>query len=370
MRTGFAAALVVLAAASTAVQAQEEADASAGVAPTTTSINYLWNDYIAVLPGFAMPDRRLGVQRRGFTTSFLYGYQFGEHFSVEGQVQGSTFQRRFANTTDFYQWGGAVDAVWSLFDRRRATVTPFVLGGVGADTDDVFPPHRKVNLLLEGGLGLVTKPLFHGIKFRIEGRYNRDFLLGGLNDYRALAGVEIPLGRVYERSVAPPVEKVVVREVIKEVPVQRPWVDSDGDGVDDEHDLCPDTPHGMKVDATGCIIPGQIYELNGVSFEFNSTRLTANSQTILNSVVKAFIGQPSLKVEVAGHSDSIGNATYNLHLSQRRAEAVRTYLIGRGVKPDQLTAKGYGKTQPKVSPEKTAEDRERNRRVEFRVTGR
>ncbi len=328
------------------------------------------NDYIAILPGYAIPSKNRGLQRNGFTTSFIFGNQFYGHFSIEGQFQGSVFEAKQNLGPDFFQWGGSADLVYSLFDRRQAPlITPFVLAGVGSVYDDVLPKSDSgAGFLAEAGAGIVTRSLFDGIKIRAEGRYNHDFLHDGYNDYRATIGIEIPLGRVIDRVVevpapAPP----AMEQVIKEVP--RPWIDSDGDGVDDEHDLCPNTPHGLKVDAHGCVIPGQQIELNGVTFEFNKDRLTTNAQTILDTLAPAFPGQPSLKVEIAGHTDSIGGAEYNLRLSQKRAEAVRAYLIGRGAKPEQLQAKGYGKTEPLISPEKTAEDRERNRRVEFRVLG-
>ena len=192
----------------------------------------------------------------------------------------------------------------------------------------------------DGGIGFVTKSLYDGIKIRAEGRYLHNFFEGGQNDYRLSFGIEIPLGRVIDRIIEVPTPTPAAITEIKEVP--RPWVDSDGDGVDDEHDDCPNTPHGLKVDAHGCVIPGQSIELNGVTFDFNRARLTTNAQTILNTITPAFIGQPSLKVEIAGHTDSIGTAAANLKLSQARAEAVRAYLISRGAKPQQLVAKGYG----------------------------
>lgn len=322
-------------------------------------------DYIAILPGYAIPDSGRGTQRNGFTTSVIYGNQFSEHFSLEGNIQGSIFETGRDHGTDFYQWGGTVDLAYSLWDRRKAAITPFGLIGIGGLYQDVNPQSDdSTSFVAEAGLGFVTKSLYDGIKLRAEGRYIRDFYHDGFNDYRALVGIEIPLGRVIERVVEVPAPLPPVMEpLIKE----RPWIDSDGDGVDDEHDLCPNTPHGLKVDAHGCVIPGQVIELNGVTFEFNKARLSANAQTILDTIAPAFLGQATLNVEIAGHTDSIGSAAANLKLSQQRAEAVRAYLIGRGAKPSQLRAKGYGKTEPLISPEKTADDRERNRRVEFRV---
>jgi OOP family OmpA-OmpF porin len=170
-----------------------------------------------------------------------------------------------------------------------------------------------------------------------------------------------------ERHIELPPPKVEFREVIREVP--RPFIDSDGDGVPDERDKCPDTPHGMKVDSDGCIIPDQIIELRGVTFEFNKTRLSPNAGAVLDAVVKAFIGQPSLRVEIGGHTDSIGSDQYNLKLSQGRADAVRNYLVGAGARPEQITAVGYGESRLLINPEKNDDDRELNRRVEFKVVG-
>jgi OOP family OmpA-OmpF porin len=123
----------------------------------------------------------------------------------------------------------------------------------------------------------------------------------------------------------------------------------------------------MKVDGVGCVVIEQTFALQGVNFESNKALLTHSAQAQLNVVALAFAGQPSLKVEIAGHTDSVGSVAANLELSQQRAESVRAYLISRGVHPDRLVARGYGKSQLQVNPEKTNEDRERNRRVELRV---
>jgi len=96
----------------------------------------------------------------------------------------------------------------------------------------------------------------------------------------------------------------------------------------------------------------------------------SEDECFLDLVSRAFAGQPSLKVEIAGHTDSIGSVGANLTLSQSRAEAVRDYLISRGARPDQLTARGYGKSQLLIDPEHGDRDRERNRRVELRVLAR
>lgn len=143
--------------------------------------------------------------------------------------------------------------------------------------------------------------------------------------------------------------------------------DSDGDGVPDSIDKCPNTPKGFKVDGTGCIVQ-QTVILRGVNFQFNSDQLTAPARDTLDTVAAGMIGQPSLKLEIGGHTDSRGTAPYNLKLSQRRADAVMRYLVGKGASAENLSAKGYGLTRP-VASNDTDEGRAKNRRVEFVVLG-
>ena len=102
--------------------------------------------------------------------------------------------------------------------------------------------------------------------------------------------------------------------------------------------------------------------LEGVNFEFNKSDLTADSKPILDGVADGLKKHPHVKVEIQGHTDSVGKAAYNLKLSQRRAQSVLDYLLQDGVGPDQMVAKGYGETQP-VASNKDADGRAKNRRV-------
>lgn len=145
--------------------------------------------------------------------------------------------------------------------------------------------------------------------------------------------------------------------------------DSDGDGVLDDKDQCPDTPKGLKVDAVGCVRDGQTIALESVTFEFNKDILTLEARTTLDAAAQGLSKQKGLRLEVAGHTDARGSDSYNLQLSARRAAAVRAYLISRGVAADSLTSQGYGETQP-VASNQTDEGRAQNRRVEFRILGR
>jgi len=332
------------------------------------------NEYISVLPTYDVPDSSRGTTRHGGGISIVYGYLLSKHFGVEVNPTASIFNTGKGKGTDFYQYGGTVDLTYSFNDRtaEKAFLTPFFVGGVGGVYEDVQPtPRKKGTFVADAGVGVVSKPFYHGLRFRAEARYVHDFYNqfsgSGYDDYRGSIGLEIPFGRTIERTVELPPDRVEIREVIKEVP--KPFVDSDGDTVSDDLDKCPDTPKGLKVDAEGCVIPDQVIELRGVTFEFNKARLTPNAETVLDSVVKAFIGQPSLKVEIGGHTDSKGSVPYNLKLSQARADSVRAYLLSKGAKGDQLVAKGYGKSQLLIKPETSDDDRELNRRVEFKVIG-
>lgn len=324
------------------------------------------NQYLSVLGGYFRADKDRDTSRKGITGSLIYGYRFSPLVGVELNVMGSTLDTGGGAGTDFYQQGGTVDLVLDLYD-RSVSWTPFFLIGGGATQNDVTPDSEdSIDFIANAGLGIVTKPFTSlGIKLRAEGRYQYDNFQSGYQDIRALAGIEIPFGgrKVAVAALPPPV--VEIREVF--VPV--PFVDTDKDTVEDSRDKCPDTPEGLKVDASGCVIIGQSLELKGVNFEFNSAKLQLNAQTVLDYVVKGMKGQPSMTVEIAGHTDSIGSQAVNQKLSERRASAVRDYLIYQEIDAGRLTAKGYGETQLLVTPDTDALSRERNRRVVFVVVG-
>ncbi|MEM8965706.1 MAG: OmpA family protein [Bacteroidota bacterium] len=107
--------------------------------------------------------------------------------------------------------------------------------------------------------------------------------------------------------------------------------------------------------------------LDFVYFDFNSARLKEESQDELNRL-KSFLEENSgVRIEIAGHTDNIGSATYNKVLSQKRAQAIVDYLTTQGIPSERITAQGYGETDPIASNDDEAEGRELNRRVEMRV---
>ncbi|HWQ69942.1 MAG TPA: OmpA family protein, partial [Patescibacteria group bacterium] len=140
-------------------------------------------------------------------------------------------------------------------------------------------------------------------------------------------------------------------------------LDSDGDGVPDDKDQCPGTPAGVEVNQLGCPEREPIV-LKGVNFEFDSAELTQPSHAILDDVAKILAKHSDLKVRIAGHTDSKGTAAYNKKLSQRRAESVMNYMVSRGVNRANLTAVGFGEEQP-IASNDNDEGRAKNRRVEL-----
>ena len=162
----------------------------------------------------------------------------------------------------------------------------------------------------------------------------------------------------------PPVAPVQTQADIKPAAPSKPIsIDDDKDSVLNSSDFCPNTTEGTQVDSFGCAVDEAIV-LHGVNFHTDSDKLTDESIVILDGVSTTLNAHPELKLEVSGHTDSVAEDDYNKHLSQRRAERVREYLIGKGAAADNLTAKGYGEERPIASNE-TTEGKALNRRVEL-----
>jgi OOP family OmpA-OmpF porin len=140
-------------------------------------------------------------------------------------------------------------------------------------------------------------------------------------------------------------------------------IDSDGDGVPDHLDQCPETPLGTVVYTDGCAIV--IVALEGVHFNSDSAVLTSEAKSILDGALAAIKANPSSQLSVEGHTDSRASDSYNLDLSQRRAQSVVDYLVSKGVSSSRLSPIGKGESSP-IASNDTREGRHQNRRVEIR----
>ena len=113
---------------------------------------------------------------------------------------------------------------------------------------------------------------------------------------------------------------------------------------------------------------GLIVNLSDVLFDTGSANLKTGTREKLAKVAGILLSHPGLKIQVEGHTDSVGEAGYNQHLSENRAESVRTYLVDQGIAHDAVGTTGFGETNP-VASNTTAEGRQQNRRVELIVSG-
>jgi OOP family OmpA-OmpF porin len=139
-------------------------------------------------------------------------------------------------------------------------------------------------------------------------------------------------------------------------------LDSDGDGVFDYMDECPGTPKGAKVNAKGCWVLGTT---GNVLFDTAKWNLKPAAYPVLDEAVAILQRDAALRVEVQGHTDNVGSKAYNQNLSKNRAQAVLDYLVQKGVSKDRLTAAGYDFSRPAASND-TPEGRALNRRVELK----
>jgi OOP family OmpA-OmpF porin len=160
-----------------------------------------------------------------------------------------------------------------------------------------------------------------------------------------------------------------VKDVFYDVAAVDPCsLDDDGDGVNNCLDKCPDTIKGLAVDANGCPIP-DVVRLK-VNFDFDKAVVKPEYHDVLAQFASYMRQQQSFTVvEIAGHTDSIGTDAYNQKLSERRAKAVRDYLVNNlGMDGKLFSAVGYGESRP-IADNKTEAGRAENRRIEAELKG-
>lgn len=134
--------------------------------------------------------------------------------------------------------------------------------------------------------------------------------------------------------------------------------DSDHDGVSNDIDQCPDTPQGVPVDSRGCSL------IRPVFFEFDKYDLRHKFYSELDYLVSMLTKNVAMKIQIQGHTDNVGPPEYNKDLSERRASEVKLYLTNKGIDPARISIIGYGSTRNKAD-NNTASGREQNRRAEI-----
>lgn len=338
---------------------------------------------------------------------------FDDRFYIAPQVSYGLFSEdNGLDLDDNYGFGGAIGKPITKWLNLEAYYFKFPgvdieNGGPGAEVDEIegygltalfFPDHDAIPLyflagyaygdfnteapiqneeaqFIDAGVGYIQPLNDYGIALRGEYRYRNIHVDGNTpNDFSENFDahvlslyLQVPLG-------APPEPLPVAKAKPAPAPVQPAQpTDSDGDGVPDNRDQCPGTPPGTQVNAQGCpVAKAAPIVLKGVTFEFNSARLTSDATRRLDNVVNALNSSSNINVKIEGHTDSIGSASYNEKLSDQRAASVRQYLEQHGIASNRLTSRGYGETRPvapntKPNGADNPEGRAQNRRVELHV---
>ena len=263
---------------------------------------------------------------------------------------GVAFRKGFGDADNGTLWTpyATLSAVWEM-DGENA----YAINGsnfVGQTSTD------GTSTLLEVGLTAQTGNLsvFGGINWQDGGAL--EGWLGGQLGIRYTFGHAAPA----PAPVAPPPAKTCAD------------LDDDGDGVNNCNDKCPGSAAGQAIGPDGCPVPLTI-DLKGVNFDFDKDTLRPDAVAILDEAISILGKYPELKVEVAGHTDSIGTEVYNQGLSERRARTVYDYLAAHGIGTSRMVGPvGYGESKP-IAPN-TNEDgsdnpegRAKNRRTELNV---
>lgn len=281
-----------------------------------------------------------------------FGYVINQNWTLEAVASKYDTETDVGNVdVDGTQY--RVDALYNI--NTESEWKPYVAFGVGDQEREWngAEPATHNDTLVNLGAG-VKRDLGGNWEFRTDVR-----AFNSLDEEYTDLAVNFGLAYLFGGAPAP----------VKAAPVAAPApakeIDSDGDGVFDSKDQCPDTAKQYKVDAVGC--PMELTEK--VSIELNITFDSAKSvvkDAYLPEVQKlaTFMNQyANTVVTVEGHTDSQGADAYNQKLSQSRADAVKAVLITKfGIAADRVNAIGYGEAKP-IADNNTAEGRETNRRV-------
>lgn len=322
--------------------------------------------------GYSVTDER----DTGF--KLFAGYDFSERLTVEGFYAdlgsaqlSSSFPSQPDGAIDYSTLGAS--ALWYFVrngenkgENLRKGLQVYAHGGLSFLSNSSSVAFSQDNSVqVQYGAGL-EYGLNNGIALRAGiDLYDKDagmVFVGVLKRFGIKTKQKIISQPAPEPVVEPVIETVPAQEVI--VPVVVMVQDTDNDGVIDGDDQCADSPENIKVDETGCSIVA--IELEGINFEPKSFELTQESKVILDEAMATIITRPELQIEVQAHTDYKGSGKINQQLSEQRALSVKAYLISKGVNENQLTAKGYGESQP-IADNKTEEGRAKNRRVELKV---
>ncbi|MDD4328472.1 MAG: OmpA family protein [Aliarcobacter sp.] len=281
--------------------------------------------------GFNQFDSFINQVELGFLRSI-------EDVNYEGGNKDSGITRIFTNLVKEYD--------------LTSDVSLYTLVGAGVEIFDNEANGNEDGLFGEYGVGIKYKiadqfALKFDVRHLIEADHGDNNLLYNL-------GFAVPFGAVAKAAPVVAVAPVVA----KVAPVEAPK-DSDGDGVIDSLDECPNTMAKSKVDSVGCMT---LVNLN-INFDTNKSNIKDSYNTRIVEFANMLKANPKLKATIGAHTDSVGSDAYNQKLSERRAASTVEALKALKVDASKIKAVGYGETKP-VASNDTVEGRAENRRVE------
>ncbi|MGR8998983.1 MAG: OmpA family protein [Gammaproteobacteria bacterium] len=315
--------------------------------------------YVAPFGTFIQPGGDRG-SNSGWGGGMGFGKMLDEHFNIE--LKGFYQSMSGGNQTGSWNLaGGSADVQYYIMRDKFSPYTVIGLGGMNSSHNG----DSGAGFIGEAGAGATYEV---SDNFLIRGdvryRYNQNFnanLQPGTNEFHDMVvnvGFVVPFG---PKPVAP----VVVAEAPAPTPVAAPdcsTMDDDHDGVNNCDDWCPNTPPAVDVSIKGCWIID-------VKFANDSAVIPPEYYANLDNAAEA-LKKPEIhdmSIEIQGHTSKTGGFKYNMALSERRAEAVKKYLIDGNDFPN-LTTRGYGWTQP-IDTNDTEAGRANNRRVQIQVNG-
>ncbi|MEJ8566845.1 OmpA family protein [Elongatibacter sediminis] len=338
-----------------------------GSAPTHADGDQPWHFTYQI--GGASLDSARNTRDGDTWHSIGFGRFFGDNLSLDFEYDEFEATYRDFDTVvpgaTYDDWKLSTYGLMARYHFGEKTLRPFVGAGLGRTK------HRSVldedtNTGISVALGVAGQMAKHW-SMRAQVMWRNDYDSGSLpprghfKDFFYSVGLSYDFGGVDAPPPPPPAKPAAP-------PPPPPNPDLDGDGVPNERDKCPNTRPGAVVDLDGCEVEAVI-SLENVHFDFDKATLRPEAIVILNDAAKLLNTHERVVVEVAGHTDSVGTEQYNQGLSERRANAVRDYLVNQGVRASRLTARGYGELQP-VATNDTSAGRQMNRRVELIVLDR
>jgi len=323
--------------------------------------------YISGTVGILGTDDDRSIPFGSASNAGIYGIGVGKmvssNVSIDVELDRASSSLDILPDIDWDMTGLAVTGRYHFVKEGR-NWWPYLAAGIGAQKNKFTAGGGSSdggsNLLVKLGAGLQADVSDH-VDIRIEGGmrfdFNDDFDAGHYQDLYATASVLFALGNlpapVVPEAPAPMAEDCATK-------------DDDGDGVNNCNDRCPNSQAGQAIGPDGCPVPLTI-DLKGVNFDFDKDTLRPDAVVILDEAADILNKYPQLKVEVAGHTDSVGSEDYNQGLSQRRSQVVFNYLTGKGVDAGRLVGpNGFGELKP-IDVNTTKEGRARNRRTELNV---